>query len=90
MPAQEDEARRLRELHDEYVWEVNAAIGEGREDIVWRLVDDYLEQAVRAMTDAYADEYAGACGRPDCAVCHRPRPRPAGRRPARGHWWRRK
>jgi hypothetical protein len=80
MPIQENEVRRLRDLHDEYVWEVNAAIQEGREDLVWRLVDDYLYQAMRAMTDAYT----GACERPDCAMCGRPRQI----RPRRAHWWR--
>jgi hypothetical protein len=81
MPAQEDEIRRLRELHDEYVWDVNAAVEEGREDIVWRLVDQYFDEAMRAMTDAYAD----ACERPDCAMCGRPR----SVRPGRARWWRR-
>lgn len=70
---------RLRDLHDAYVWEVNAAIEEGREDLVWRLVDDYTEAAVREMRA----DYASPCERPDCAMCTRPRP-------ARRHrWWRR-
>jgi hypothetical protein len=84
MPAQGDEVRRLRDLHDEYAWEVNAAVAEGREDLVWRLVDDYLAEAMREMTDAYVD----ACQRPDCTMCARPTPvRPAGR--LRTAWWRR-
>jgi hypothetical protein len=68
MQAQGDEDRWLRELHDEYAWEVNAAIEEGREDLVWRLVDDYLVQAMAVMTGAYPN----ACERPDCGVCARP------------------
>jgi hypothetical protein len=66
---------RLRELHDEYAWEVNAAISEGREDLVWRLVDDYVEAAMREMTG----DYGSGCDRPDCTMCVRP-PRPPRRR----------
>ncbi len=67
MPAQEDVAGRLRDLHDEYVWEVNAAIGEGRQDLVRSLVDDYLDEALQMTIESYDD----ACGRPDCVVCRR-------------------
>jgi hypothetical protein len=56
------EVDRLRELHDMYAWEVNAAIAEGREDLVWKLADDYLERAMRLMTE----EHAGCC---QCATC---------------------
>jgi hypothetical protein len=71
---------QLRELHDYYAWEVNAAVGEGRLDLVWRLADDYLDEALALMT---TDEPVG-CGRPDCAVCQRPRPAPA--TPRRRRW----
>ena len=64
-----DENEQLRELHDEYVWEVNAAVAEGRLDLVWQLADDYLDRALRLLTEG---EPAG-CGRTECAVCHRPR-----------------
>jgi hypothetical protein len=74
---------QLRELHDTYAWEVNAAVGEGRLDLVWQLADDYLDQALELMTSG---EPAG-CGRPDCAVCQRPRPALAV--PRRRGWWRR-
>ena len=37
----DDETERLRALHDQYVWEVNAAIAEGRGDLVAQLVADY-------------------------------------------------
>lgn len=74
--------KQLRELHDTYAWEVNAAIGEGRPDLVRQLADDFLDQALALMT---AGEPAG-CGRPDCAVCQGARPARAPRR--RG--WRRR
>jgi hypothetical protein len=75
------ESERLRELHDAYAWEVNAAIEEGREDLVWRLVDEYLDRAVSELTDGYGT----GCDRPGCAVCRRPR------RERRRRWsWRRR
>ena len=80
MSAPPGEVQRLRDLHDFYVWEVNAAIGEGREDLVWELADDYFGRAMQAMTDAHPT----ACERPDCAVCSRPRTT----RPGRGWLWR--
>jgi hypothetical protein len=74
---------QLRLLHDTYAWEVNAAVGEGRLDIVWQLADQYLEEAVALIT---GDEPPG-CGRADCVVCQRPRATPSdGRR----HWWARR
>jgi hypothetical protein len=57
----------LRELHDTYVWEVNAAVGEDRMDLVWRLSDEYADKALQLMT---AMESPG-CGRPDCVICAR-------------------
>ena len=76
MSAPPDEVRRLRELHDLYVWEVNAAIGEGRQDLAWELADDYFDMAVRAMTE----DHPPACERRDCAMCARPRYVPPGAR----------
>jgi hypothetical protein len=55
----------LRELHDAYVWEVNAAVGEGRMDLVWRLVDEYTDRALRLI----AEMESPGCGRPDCVIC---------------------
>lgn len=55
----------LERLHDEFVWQVNAAVGEDRPDLVQRLVDDYLDQALTLLS-------AGAqprCERLDCDVC---------------------
>jgi len=93
---------QLRELHDAYVWEVNAAVGEDRLDLVWRLADDYMDQALRLIS---ADEPRG-CDRPDCVVCARtvraastvvsrlaplaPQPPgPIGWLRSRRRWWRR-
>jgi hypothetical protein len=75
----DDIERRLRELHDTYVWEVNAAVGEDRLDLVWQLADQYLDQALRLVTDG---ESAG-CGRRECAVCQRPHPPVAASRRSR-------
>lgn len=75
---------RLRELHDTYAWEVNAAVGEGRLDLVRQLADDYLDEALALMT---AGEPAG-CGRPDCAVCQGSRPERVSRRRGRRRRWR--
>jgi hypothetical protein len=58
----------LRELHDDYVWQVNAAIEEGREDLVGKLVEQYLDDAMRTMTQAYAPP----CDRPGRPACTRP------------------
>jgi hypothetical protein len=74
--AQPDDVQRLRDLHDFYVWELNAAIGEGREDLAWELADDYVDSAMRAMTAAHPI----ACERDDCVMCTRPR----ATRPRRG------
>ena len=61
------DADLLRELHDAYVWEINAAVGEDRMDLVWRLADEYLGQALQLIT---AMETPG-CGRAECVICAR-------------------
>ena len=77
------ELDQLRELHDTYVWEVNAAVGEDRLDLVWQLADDYMDRALLLL----ASGEPPACGSPDCAVCTRPRDvRPA----RRAHLFRRR
>jgi hypothetical protein len=43
---------RLTRLHDDHVERVNAAVGEGREDLVQELSDSYVEQAMALMTTA--------------------------------------
>ena len=80
------ELQKLRELHDTYVWEVNAAVGEDRLDLVWQLADDYMDRALQLL----ASGEPPTCGSPDCAVCTRPRdvrPAPPARRLRR---WRRR
>ena len=61
------DGQQLRELHDTYVWEVNAAVGEDRIDLVWQLADDYMDRALQLMTTGESP----TCGLPDCAVCAR-------------------
>ena len=60
---------QLTRLHETYVWYVNAAVGEGRYDLVDQLADEYLDEALALLTEG---DTAG-CGRPDCVAC-RPRP----------------
>jgi hypothetical protein len=69
MTARPDEAQRLRDLHDRYVRKVNAAVREGREDLIRSLVDDHLEEAMRTMIDAHPSP----CERAGCRICARPR-----------------
>jgi hypothetical protein len=72
----------LRELHEVYIWEVNAAVGEGRMDLVQQLADEYTDQALELMT-----AMSSGCERPDCVICARRSPAPTV--PARGRWhWR--
>jgi len=61
------DADSLRELHDTYVWEVNAAVGEDRMDLVRRLSDEFADKALQLMTAMEAH----GCGRPDCVICAR-------------------
>jgi hypothetical protein len=77
------EKEQLERLHDAFVWEVNAAVGEDRLDLVWQLADDYLDQALRLVTDGAPT----GCGRADCAVCSGPRTTPP--TPRRRRWRRR-
>jgi hypothetical protein len=73
---------QLRELHDTYVWEVNAAVGEDRLDLVWQLADDYLDRALQLLVAGEPP----TCEEPDCAICARSRGPRARRR--RGRWFR--
>jgi hypothetical protein len=54
VPGQADETRKLRELHEHYAWRVNAAVAEGRDDLVWRLSDEYLAEATQLMQAGHA------------------------------------
>ena len=60
-----DDSGQLRALHDTYVWEVNAAVGEGRLDLVWQLADQYLDEALLIVTGTEAS----GCEKPDCTIC---------------------
>jgi hypothetical protein len=75
---------QLRDLHDRYTWEVNAAVGEGRLDLVWQLAEEYVDEALATLT---AGEPPG-CGRPDCPVCLATRAAPEV--PRRRRWLRRR
>jgi hypothetical protein len=44
--------QRLRELHDEYVEAVNAAVAEDRPDLVDQLVAEYPDAALRLLTES--------------------------------------
>lgn len=36
----------LIELHDSYVWQVNAAVSAGRDDLVWSLAQEFPDEAL--------------------------------------------
>jgi hypothetical protein len=75
----------LRELHEAYVWKVNAAVAEGRMDLVREFADAYTDEALQLITTLHPP----GCGRPDCSVCARGSAGPAV--PARRRrFWRRK
>ena len=77
------DSEQLRELHDAYAWEVNAAVGRGRLDLAWELADEYLDEALELLTGGEP----ATCGRTDCAVCDGSRPAVAA--PHRRRWTRR-
>jgi hypothetical protein len=87
MPADPELTARLHELHDDYVWKVNSAVAEGREDLIRRLSDEYVEEAARILVEGSP---AGVgCGREGCQACARtrPMPRPMSRRDDRRRRW---
>lgn len=71
----------LRELHDAYVWKVNAAVAEDRMDLVREFADEYTDEALRLMAALESPD----CGRSDCAVCARGTSSPTV--PARRRWF---
>ena len=40
----------LRELNDVYVDAVNRAVDDERDDLVWQLVDEYSDEALKLMS----------------------------------------
>ena len=40
----------LRELNDVYVDAINRAVDEERDDLVWQLVDEYSDEALKLMS----------------------------------------
>lgn len=78
MPADSEQTARLRELHDDYAWKVNAAVAEGREDLIRRFCREYVEEALRMLADQTAADVA--CGRERCAACTGLRVPPPSRR----------
>ena len=50
MAAAERETQRLRELHELYVWQINAAVEEGRDDLVAELAEEFTEEALAVLT----------------------------------------
>jgi hypothetical protein len=93
------ETQRLRELHELYVWQVNAAVEEGRDDLVAELADEYLEVALAELAAARPGEtVAGAPTSDPIDLDGQLSPRAVGDtgrwevvdcRPERVPWWRR-
>ncbi len=50
MSAPHDITRYLEQLHEDYAYRVNQAVAEDREDLVWKLVDAYIDEALLAIT----------------------------------------
>jgi hypothetical protein len=81
-----DETDLLRELHEAYVWQVNAAVAEGRMDLVRQLADEYTDEALQLMTAMHAP----GCGRDGCAICTRSSSAPSVPARRRRFWRRRR
>jgi hypothetical protein len=97
------ETQRLRELHELYIWQVNAAVEEGRDDLVAELADEYLEAALAELAagrpaGGVGDD--GAAGASDARLTSLTPATPSREptaawdvvecRPARARWWRRR
>jgi hypothetical protein len=52
MPADPRQTARLRKLHQDFAWKVNAAVAAGRHDLIDSLCEEYAEEAVRLLTGA--------------------------------------
>jgi hypothetical protein len=57
MPADPRQTARLRELHQDYVWRVNAAVAAGRDEVVDALCAEYAEEAVGVLTGSAPDSH---------------------------------
>ena len=80
MPADPRQTARLRELHQDFAWKVNAAVAAGRDDLVDALCEEYAEEAVRLLTGAPPDHRARRRHHPDPTAVGDPcsaRPGPA-------------
>jgi hypothetical protein len=85
-PLRHDPVDVLAELHATYVWDVNAAVAEGRDDLVRDLADDYFERSVRLMMG----QQPPGCGRPTCVMCAtRSAAAPSGPVATHHRWWHR-
>jgi hypothetical protein len=86
MPPDPEQTARLRELHDDFAWKVNAAVAEGRDDLIGRLSDEYVEQALRMLAGGPAAGGTAcggagtALGPEHCTTCAGPRTAPVRRR----------
>ncbi len=84
MPADPRQTARLRELHQDFAWKVNAAVAAGRADLVDALCEEYADEAVRLLTGAPPADPGRrrhhprprAAGDPCCGVVHPPSPAP--------------
>lgn len=50
----------LKDLHDTYVYRVNSAVAEDREDVIDQLAADYTEEALRLITAPEGTQPASA------------------------------
>jgi hypothetical protein len=64
MDGHEDMTGQLARLHDSYAYSVNAAIGEGREDLARQLADRYADEALQLITGGEHDEQVAAAVEP--------------------------
>jgi hypothetical protein len=53
MPAPISAADELHDLHDEFVWEVNAAVGRDEDAVVERLSREHTDRALRIIVDRF-------------------------------------
>jgi hypothetical protein len=82
MPADPEQTARLRELHDQYAWKVNAAVAEDRPDLIDRYSAEYVEEAVGILAEGWLD-VGPICAREGCEACARPVRTPP---PPPGRW----